>query len=64
MKILALDSSGLVASCAVLEKKENGEEKILALCSTDFKKTHSQTLLPMIDHICEQTDQRLRISTQ
>ena len=58
MKILALDSSGLVASCAVLEKKENGEEKILALCSTDFKKTHSQTLLPMIDHICEQTDSK------
>ena len=56
MKILALDSSGLVASCAVLEKKENGEERILALCSTDFKKTHSQTLLPMIDHICRQTD--------
>ena len=40
------------------EKKENGEEKILALCSTDFKKTHSQTLLPMIDHICEQTDSK------
>lgn len=58
MKILALDSSGLVASCAVLEKRDDGEERILALCSTDFKKTHSQTLLPMIDHICEQTDSK------
>ena len=57
MKILALDSSGLVASVAILEKNtESGSALILAKCSTDYKKTHSQTLLPMIDHVCRQTD--------
>ena len=46
MKILALDSSGLVASVAILT-----EETILAEYTVNFKKTHSQTLLPMLDEI-------------
>ena len=57
MKILAIDSSGLVASAAIWES--NGEapfEKVLASASTDYKKTHSQTLLPMIDRICKETE--------
>ena len=44
MKILAIDSSGLVASVAVLE-----EEQLIAEYTMNYKKTHSQTLLPMID---------------
>ncbi len=44
MKILALDSSGLVASVAVLE-----DENLLAEYTINYKKTHSQTLLPMLD---------------
>lgn len=46
MKILGLDSSGLVASVAVVE-----DEVVLAEYTTDYKKTHSQTLLPMMDEI-------------
>ncbi|UWP58163.1 tRNA (adenosine(37)-N6)-threonylcarbamoyltransferase complex dimerization subunit type 1 TsaB [Ruminococcus gauvreauii] len=46
MKILALDSSGLVASVAVVEN-----EVLLAEYTVNYKKTHSQTLLPMLDTI-------------
>lgn len=46
MKILALDSSGLVASVAVVE-----EDNLLAEYTVNYKKTHSQTLLPMLDEI-------------
>lgn len=44
MKILALDSSGLTASVAVLE-----DENLLGEFTINYKKTHSQTLLPMLD---------------
>lgn len=43
MKILALDSSGLVASVAIAE-----DDVLLAEYTVDYKKTHSQTLLPML----------------
>ena len=46
MKILALDSSGLVASVAYLE-----EDKIKGLININYQKTHSQTLLPMLDEM-------------
>ncbi|MGN0335715.1 MAG: tRNA (adenosine(37)-N6)-threonylcarbamoyltransferase complex dimerization subunit type 1 TsaB [Lachnospiraceae bacterium] len=46
MKILALDSSGLVASAAVLE-----DDSLLAEYTINYKKTHSQTLLPMLDEV-------------
>ena len=46
MKILGLDSSGLVASVAIVEDNElYGEYTI------NYKKTHSQTLLPMLDTV-------------
>lgn len=55
MRILALDSSGLVASVAVVEK--NGEETCtVAEYTVNYKKTHSQTLLPMLDEIVKMTD--------
>lgn len=44
MKILGLDSSGLVAGVAVVE-----DGILLGEYTTDYKKTHSQTLLPMLD---------------
>ncbi len=47
MKILGLDSSGLVASVAVVEN-----DNLLAEYTVNYKKTHSQTLLPMLDEIC------------
>ncbi len=46
VKILGLDSSGLVASVAVVE-----EDVLLAEYTTNYKKTHSQTLLPMLDEL-------------
>ncbi|MDY2938002.1 MAG: tRNA (adenosine(37)-N6)-threonylcarbamoyltransferase complex dimerization subunit type 1 TsaB [Fusicatenibacter sp.] len=48
MKILALDSSGLVASVAVLM-----DDVLLAEYTVNYKKTHSQTLLPMLDEIAQ-----------
>ena len=48
MKVLGLDSSGLVASVAVVEDAElRGEYTI------NYKKTHSQTLLPMLDEVAK-----------
>ncbi len=46
MKLLAMDSSGLVASVAVIT-----EDTLLAEYTVNYKKTHSQTLLPMLDEI-------------
>lgn len=51
MKILALDSSGLVASVAILE-----DELLIAEYTMNYKKTHSQTLLPMLDEITGQIE--------
>ena len=51
MKILALDSSGLTASVAVLE-----DDRLVAEYSVNYKKTHSQTLVPMMDAIRQMTE--------
>lgn len=48
MKILGLDSSGLVAGVAVVE-----DDNLLAEYTVNYKKTHSQTLLPMLDEIAK-----------
>ena len=52
MKILALDSSGLVASVAVVED-DGTNSNLLAEYTVNYKKTHSQTLLPMLDEIAK-----------
>ena len=46
MKILAIDSSGMPASAAVVE-----DGKLIAAYTVNYQKTHSQTLLPMIDEL-------------
>lgn len=46
-----MDSSGNVASVAIIE-----DNKLLGEMTTNYKKTHSQTLLPMIDKICHMVD--------
>ena len=51
MKILGLDSSGIVASVAVVEN-----ENLVAEYTVNYKKTHSQTLLPMLDEIVKMTE--------
>ena len=51
MKILALESSGLVASVAVME-----DGQTVAEYTVNYKKTHSQTLLPMLDEVAKMTE--------
>lgn len=51
MKILGIDSSGLVASVAIAE-----DDNLIAEYTTNYKKTHSQTLLPMLDEIIRMTE--------
>lgn len=51
MKVLAIDSSGLVATVAVVE-----DDNTLAEYTVNYKKTHSQTLLPMLDEIAKMTE--------
>ncbi len=51
MRILALDSSGLVATVAILE-----DDQTIAEYTVNYKKTHSQTLLPMLDEIVKMTE--------
>lgn len=46
MKLIGIDSSGLVASVAILE-----DNKLVAEYTVNNKKTHSQTLLPMLEEI-------------
>lgn len=55
MRILAIDSSGLVATVAIVEDVD-GEAKTIAEYTVNFKKTHSQTLLPMLDEIVKMTE--------
>lgn len=51
MRVLAIDSSGLTASVAVVE-----DTYTIAEYTVDYKKTHSQTLLPMIDEVAKMTE--------
>lgn len=55
MKILALDSSGLVASVAVVEN-----DNLLGEYTMNYKKTHSQTLLPMLDQVAKMMELDLK----
>ena len=50
MLLLAIESSGLVASVALMT-----EDKLIGEYTTNFKKTHSQTLLPMLDEVVKMT---------
>ena len=56
MKIIALDSSGLVASVALLE-----DTGLVGEYNIQYKKTHSQTLLPMLEELKDQVE--LELST-
>lgn len=51
MKIIALDSSGLVASAAILE-----DDTLIGEYNIQYKKTHSQTLLPMLEELRKMTE--------
>lgn len=51
MRIVALDSSGLVATVAIVE-----DDNLVAEYTVNYKKTHSQTLLPMLDEVAKIID--------
>ena len=51
MKIIAMDSSGLVASVAIIEN-----DLLIGEYNVQYKKTHSQTLLPMLDELKKMVD--------
>ena len=51
MLILGIETASLTASAALL-----ADDTVIAEYTTNFKKTHSQTVLPMIDEILRMTD--------
>ncbi len=51
MKILGIDSSGVVASAAVLV-----DDTLVSEFTVNNKQTHSQTLLPMIDQVIQMSE--------
>ncbi len=51
MKILGIESAAMTASIALLK-----DDAIVCEYTTNFKKTHSQTLLPMIKEVLQMTD--------
>ena len=51
MRILGIESSSLVASVAIVE-----DEVTTAEYTVNFKRTHSQTLLPMLDEIVKMVE--------
>ena len=55
MRVLAIDSSGLTATVAVVE-----DTQTIAEYTVNYKKTHSQTLLPMIDEMVRMVDADLK----
>ncbi|MCR5226344.1 MAG: tRNA (adenosine(37)-N6)-threonylcarbamoyltransferase complex dimerization subunit type 1 TsaB [Eubacterium sp.] len=54
MKILGIDSSGMVASVAIVS-----DDVVIAEYTMNHKKTHSETLLPMIDEIVKTSEFKL-----
>lgn len=51
MKILAIDTSGQTASAAIIE-----DSRLIGEFSQNDKLTHSQTIMPMVAMLCEQTN--------
>lgn len=55
MKILAIDSSGQVAGCCLMD-----ENKVICEIILDDKLTHSQTLMPMVDELFKRTNLNIK----
>ena len=61
MRILALDSSGLVASVAIVAGADGkADAQTIGEYTMNYKKTHSQTLLPMLDELVRMTEVDLK----
>ena len=55
MKLIGIDSSGLVASVAIVEN-----DTLIAEYTVEHKKTHSTTLMPMLDEIIKMSETDLK----
>lgn len=51
MKVLAIEASGIPAGCALAE-----DGRLIGDYNIQYKKTHSQTLVPMMDELRKMTD--------
>ncbi len=54
MKVLGIETSGPIASVAIVD-----ESKLLGIKMGDFKVTHSQTLMPLLDQLLKETKVKL-----
>lgn len=54
MKILAIDTTGTVASVALVD-----DEKTIGEMTADFKRNHSQTLMPMVQRVLDMVETEL-----
>lgn len=54
MKVLAIESSAITASVAIAE-----EDRLICEYTSNYKKTHSQTLMPMIEEITNMVELNL-----
>ena len=59
MKILGIDSSGMVASVAIVQ-----DDVVIAEYTMNHKKTHSETLLPMIDEIMKTSESKFTVTAK
>ena len=55
MKVLGMDTSGLVASVAIVD-----DETLVAEYTVEHKKTHSTTLMPMLSEIVKMSELDLK----
>ncbi|MGP1433074.1 MAG: tRNA (adenosine(37)-N6)-threonylcarbamoyltransferase complex dimerization subunit type 1 TsaB [Catonella sp.] len=55
MKLIGIDSSGLVASVAIVE-----DDLLIAEYTVEHKKTHSTTLMPMLNEIVKMSETDLK----
>lgn len=55
MKVLAIDTSSMVASVAIAD-----EEKLIGELTINHRKTHSEQLMPIIERVLENCDLTLR----
>lgn len=55
MKLLAIESSAIVASIAIAE-----DDRLICEYTSNHKKTHSQTLMPMIEEVSKLIDLDLK----
>lgn len=55
MKVLGIDSSGMTATVALID-----ENKLIAEYTVNNKRTHSETLMPMIDKVLTSAETNIR----